>query len=73
MNVGTATVQIVTNVADVAVGQRVPVAMIGAELPGKDDAGNDKPFAIKRAKLRGVESEGMFCGFETLGLGEADE
>lgn len=66
-------VQIVTNVADVAVGQRVPVAMIGAELPGKDDAGNDKPFAIKRAKLRGVESEGMFCGYETLGLGEAEE
>ena len=66
-------VQIVTNVADVGVGQRVPVAMIGAELPGKDDAGNDKPFAIKRAKLRGVESEGMFCGFETLGLGEAEE
>ncbi len=66
-------IQIVTNVADVAVGQRVPVALIGAELPGKDDAGNDQPFAIKRAKLRGVESEGMFCGFETLGLGEAEE
>ena len=66
-------IQIVTNVADVTVGQRVPVALIGAELPGKDDAGNDQPFAIKRAKLRGVESEGMFCGFETLGLGEAEE
>ena len=41
-------VQIVTNVADVAVGQRVPVAMIGAELPGKDDAAIQRLDAIGR-------------------------
>ncbi len=60
--------QIVTN-ATVAVEQKVPVAMIGANLP--DDAG--KPFKIKKSKLRGVLSQGMFCGSETLGMGDAGE
>ena len=60
--------QIVTN-ASVAVDQKVPVAMIGANLP--DNEG--KPFKIKKSKLRGVLSQGMFCGSETLGMGEAGE
>jgi phenylalanyl-tRNA synthetase beta chain len=55
---------IVTNVASVQPGIKVPVALIGAILPGN--------FEIKKAKLRGVESQGMFCGVETLGLGEAE-
>ena len=61
-------IQIVTN-AKVVEGQKVPVAMIGANLP--DEAG--KPFKIKKSKLRGVLSQGMFCGAETLGMGEATE
>ena len=61
-------IQIVTN-AKVAVEQRVPVAMIGANLP--DEKG--KPFKIKKSKLRGVLSQGMFCGAETLGMGDAGE
>ncbi len=61
-------IQIVTN-AKVEVGQKVPVAMIGANLP--DESG--KPFKIKKSKLRGVLSQGMFCGSETLGMGEAGE
>ncbi len=56
-------IQIVTN-ASVEVGQKVPVAMIGAELPEPDG----KIFKIKKSKLRGVLSQGMFCGSETLGM-----
>ena len=63
-----ALIQIVTN-APVELEQKVPVAMIGAVLP----IPNEKPLKIKKGKLRGVESFGMFCGSETLGMGEAGE
>ncbi|HFC93258.1 MAG TPA: phenylalanine--tRNA ligase subunit beta [Leucothrix mucor] len=63
---GDALLQIVTN-ATVEVDQKVPLAMIGAKLPESD--GNI--FKIKKSKLRGVLSQGMFCGSETLGMGEA--
>lgn len=61
-------IQIVTN-AQVEIEQKVPVAMIGAQLPEPDG----KIFKIKKSKLRGVLSQGMFCGSETLGMGEAGE
>ena len=50
--------QIVTNATNINVGDFVPVARIGAVLPGD--------FKIKKGKLRGVLSEGMFCGAEEL-------
>ncbi len=54
-----APVQIVTNAKNVKEGDLVPVALDGAVLPeGK----------IKKCKMRGVESFGMFCGIDTLGL-----
>lgn len=54
-----APVQIVTNAKNVKEGDLVPVALDGAVLPeGK----------IKKCKMRGVESFGMFCGLDTLGL-----
>lgn len=61
-------IQIVTN-ASVTDGQKVPVAMIGAKLPEADG----KVFKIKKSKLRGVLSQGMFCGSETLGMGDTGE
>ena len=52
-------IQIVTNAKNVKEGDLVPVALDGAVLPeGK----------IKKCKMRGVESFGMFCGLDTLGL-----
>lgn len=51
--------QIVCGAPNVAVGVRVPVALIGAKLP---PAQGDEPFNIKKGKLRGVESHGMLCG-----------
>jgi len=60
--------QIVTNVS-VEVEQKVPVAMIGAQLPDFDG----QVFQINKSKLRGVLSQGMFCGAETLGMKEVSE
>lgn len=57
--------QIVCGAKNVAVGMRVPVAVVGAVLPGG--------FKIKDAKLRGVESKGMICSASELGLAETSE
>lgn len=54
--------QIVCGAKNVDAGQKVPVALVGAELPGG--------LQIKRAKLRGVESMGMICSAKELGLNE---
>lgn len=63
VDVGDGTIrQIVCGASNYKVGDRVPVALIGAVLPGD--------FAIKKSKLRGVESEGMMCSARELGLGE---
>ncbi len=56
-----ATLQIVCGAPNVAAGQKVPCALIGAKLPGLE---------IKPAKLRGVESSGMLCSARELGLSE---
>ncbi len=62
VDAGTGTLlQIVCGAPNVAVGMRVPCAMVGAKLPGID---------IKAAKLRGVESAGMLCSARELGLSE---
>jgi phenylalanyl-tRNA synthetase beta chain len=57
--------QIVCGAANVAAGMKVPVAVVGATLPGD--------FRIKKAKLRGVESSGMICSAKELGLAESSE
>ena len=57
--------QIVCGAKNVAAGMRVPVATVGAELPGG--------FRIKKAKLRGVQSLGMICSASELGLAESSD
>ncbi len=54
--------QIVCGAPNVAVDMLVPVATVGAVLPGN--------FKIKKSKLRGVESFGMLCSESELGLAE---
>ena len=60
VNLGTETVQIVCGAANIDAGQKVPVATVGAVLPGD--------FKIKAAKLRGQESNGMICSASELGI-----
>ncbi len=56
---------IVCGAPNARVGIRVPVALVGAELPTGDDG---QPFLIKVGKLRGVESQGMLCSARELKL-----
>jgi len=62
VNTGSETLQVVCGAPNVEAGQKIPYATIGAVL-GPD-------FKIKKAKLRGVESFGMICSEEELGLAE---
>ena len=59
--------QIVCGAPNVAAGQKVPCALVGAKLPA---VGGNAGFEIKRAKLRGVESSGMLCSARELGLSD---
>ncbi|MEY8689939.1 MAG: phenylalanine--tRNA ligase subunit beta [Leptothrix sp. (in: b-proteobacteria)] len=59
--------QIVCGAPNARVGIRVPLALVGAELPPGEDG---KPFLIKLGKLRGVESQGMLCSARELKLSE---
>ena len=70
VNIGLETpIQIVCGAANVAAGQKVPVATIGTVLYDKD--GGD--FTIKKGKIRGQESHGMICAEDELGLGTAHD
>jgi phenylalanyl-tRNA synthetase beta chain len=62
------TLTIVCGAPNVSPGIKVPVALVGAELPPAEAGG--APFAIKLSKLRGVESQGMLCSARELKLSE---
>ncbi|HOX41761.1 MAG TPA: phenylalanine--tRNA ligase subunit beta, partial [bacterium] len=54
-------IEVVCGAPNIKVGQKVSLAQIGAILPGG--------FEIKKAEIRGVESYGMLCAADELGLG----
>ena len=65
---GEAPAQIVCGAANVAAGQKVIVATLGTKLYDGDDE-----FTIKRSKLRGVESCGMICAEDEIGVGASHD
>lgn len=56
---GKGTMRVVCGAKNIAVGQKIPFAKVGAMLSGGE---------LKKAKIRGVESEGMICSAAELGL-----
>jgi len=68
VDIGTEVSQIICGAPNVAVGQTVAVATVGTTLPIKDKEGN--PLVLRKAKIRGVESAGMICAEDELGLGD---
>ncbi len=58
--------QIVCGATNFQAGDKVPLILPGASLPLK--AGETQPFTIKVGKIRGVESHGMLCSPQELGL-----
>ena len=67
VSIGTEELQIVCGAPNVAVGQKVVVATVGTTLYPKPD----EAFQIKKAKIRGVESFGMLCAEDELGIGHS--
>ena len=60
--------QIVCGAPNVAAGQKVIVADLGCVLYD-----GDKEFVIKKSKLRGVESAGMICAEDEIGIGSSHD
>ena len=67
VNVGSEILQIVCGAPNVDKGQKVVVALAGAQLTF---ANGDK-ITIKKSKIRGVESNGMICAEDEIGIGES--
>ena len=65
---GSAPVQIVCGAPNVAAGQKVVVATLGTKLYDGDNC-----FTIKKSKLRGVESIGMICAEDEIGIGTSHD
>ncbi|MCL4179276.1 MAG: phenylalanine--tRNA ligase subunit beta [Verrucomicrobia bacterium] len=59
--------QIVCGAQNFQAGDKIPLVLPGATLPGPP---GEKPFTIKVGKIRGVESHGMMCSGRELGLSE---
>lgn len=64
---GKQTLEIVCGAPNVAAGQKVPVAVVGTTIYGKDGSS----FVINKTKIRGEVSEGMICAEDEIGLGDS--
>jgi phenylalanyl-tRNA synthetase beta chain len=67
VSIGTEELQIVCGAPNVSAGQKVVVATVGTTLYPKPN----EAFQIKKAKIRGVESFGMLCAEDELGIGHS--
>ena len=62
VSTGSAVLEVVCGAPNIKPGQKVPLALVGATLPGG--------VTLKPTKIRGVASEGMMCSAKELGLSE---
>src|SRR6478672_2527493 len=69
VNVGTETLSIVCGAPNVATGQKVIVAPVGTTIYPT----TGEPLTMKVAKIRGVESHGMICAEDEIGVGTSHE
>lgn len=69
VNIENEILQIVCGAPNVAVGQKVIVATVGCTLYPTPE----EPFKIKASKIRGIESNGMLCAEDELGLGKGHD
>ncbi|MGN7887954.1 phenylalanine--tRNA ligase subunit beta [Dyadobacter endophyticus] len=67
---GQAPLSIVCGAPNVAAGQKVIVATVGATLY---PTGSEQPLVLKKSKIRGALSEGMICAEDELGVGTSHE
>jgi phenylalanyl-tRNA synthetase beta chain len=70
VNIGGTVQEVVCGAPNVAAGQKVAVALVGAVIPHNQHGDDGKPFILERAKIRGVESNGMICSEQELGIGK---
>lgn len=70
VNFGEGSVQIVCGASNVAAGQKVVVATVGATLY---PTGAEEGIKIKKGKIRGCESLGMICAEDELGIGTSHD
>ena len=70
VDVGTQKLQIVTGATNVAAGNRVPIALVGAQVyeHGATDGAAGSTKTIRASALRGVQSDGMMCSSTELAL-----
>ena len=70
VNIGGTVQEVVCGAPNVAAGQKVAIALVGAVIPHNQHSDDGKPFILERAKIRGIESNGMICSELELGLGK---
>lgn len=71
VNIGSGNpLQVVCGAPNVAVGQKVILAPIGTTIY---PVSSETPLTMKKAKIRGVESEGMICAEDEIGIGESHD
>lgn len=70
VNTGGEVLQVVCGAPNVAAGKKVILATIGATLYSK---GEEDGFKIKKSKIRGVESNGMLCAEDEIGVGNSHD
>ena len=66
VDTGSQTLRVVCGALNIVAGQIVPLVLEGGEVLGHDG----KLFTVKKANIRGTESNGMLCSKRELGLGD---